>query len=240
MGGAVARRVLTTYGSVVCNRFTVKHADRVDLWSKEWLFVDYVNFVARYNISPTERIKVVTRTEGKNHAEDMKWGITGFNGQPLLNARADKLRSAHKTRAQERRCVIPADGFYEWRKAGKERVPFHFQLKGEEPFAFAGIYSSEGACAIVTTTANALIAPIHDRLPVMLGGEAARRWIEPGPISEGELARFCTPMAAEAMECFEVSRYVSRAGNEGPECLHRANTRIAAVEKPSGEQLNLL
>ena len=120
-----------------------------------------------------------------------------------------------------------ADGFYEWRKDGKEKIPSYIFLKSREPFAFAGLWEtwkspereSVRSCTIVTTKPNEFIGPIHNRMPVILSRETEALWLDPMTEDAGTLEPILIPYPAELMESYEVSSHVSSPKNQGPECM---------------------
>src|SRR5512136_1289526 len=149
----------------------------------------------RYNIAPGQDVFCVIR-DGENRIERLRWGLIPFwakdpaIGNRLINARAETVaeKPSFKSAFAKRRCLVVADGFYEWRPAGKRKVPVYICLKSKKPFGFAGLYETwktpEGnelrTCTIVTTEANDLVRPIHDRMPVILSGGVEDRWLDPG------------------------------------------------------------
>lgn len=178
----------------------------------------------RYNVAPTQPILAIAGDEPETIAE-MDWGITIFptNGAPprmLVNAKAETLteRPTYAEAFKERRCLILADGFYEWRSHGGKRVPQYFRLRSHEPFAFAGIYDQENSArhaVIITTTPNELVAPVHNRMPVLLTDPQA--WLrEDDP---QKLAAMLAPYDARAMESFTVDPVVNSPENDSPECI---------------------
>jgi putative SOS response-associated peptidase YedK len=187
----------------------------------------------RYNIAPTQPVLVV-RQEGDTKVLDkMMWGLIPHwaqdrpSGGGIINARAETLHRKPSFRwpFASQRCLVIADGFYEWRKSDHVRIPFFFYLK-RRPFGFAGIYdiwhSPEGdmlhTCAIVTTNANALIRPLHDRMPVILSKEAETHWLDPGtPIVK--LMELLNAALPEDMEGYEVSPKVNSSTWDTPECI---------------------
>jgi putative SOS response-associated peptidase YedK len=148
----------------------------------------------------------------------------------LINVRSETAptKPLFREAFRARRCLIPADGFYEWRKAGKRREPFHIRMRDRRPFAFAGLWSEEKdeaggpplrACAILTTEPNPLLAGIHDRMPVILPPAAYGRWLDSGERATREARDLLLPFPAEAMEAARVSSYVNAASASGPRCL---------------------
>lgn len=188
----------------------------------------------RWNIAPTELGAVVRL--GKNARRelvDLQWGFRPFwdrggAGKPMINARAETVaeKPAFKSAFARRRCLVPADGFYEWRdeRFGSKTVrsPLHFRQRDRGLFAMAGLWSPGGerdAYTIVTTTPNALVEPFHDRMPAILAPEFWAAWLDPEAPAE-YLSTLVGPYPAELMEAAPASRAVNRAGVEGPELLH--------------------
>ena len=227
----------------MCGRFTLTDADgarlRFDIRGADMPpaieRADGTADAARYNIAPTQDVLTIRHEGGERRAEMMRWGLVPSwadspkAGARMINARAETLAERPSFRAafRRRRCLLPADGFYEWRREGKSRVPIRFALASGEPFAFAGLWERwerEGeppllSCAIVTTSANALIAPIHDRMPVILAPDAERVWLDPDIADADALSGLLTPYPPELMRAREASRAVNSPANEGPECL---------------------
>jgi putative SOS response-associated peptidase YedK len=188
----------------------------------------------RFNVCPTNRIPVIRQTETGRELLKMQWGfvpswandikICPINAVSETVATKNMFRSAIKIR----RCLVPADGFYEWKKIPKKikgDSPWYFQVNGG-PFAFAGIWESweKGdkpiqSCAILTTTPNELMAPIHDRLPVILSPADYDAWLDPAMNDPTKLTYLYEPFPASDMTMTRVSAYVNKAGNEGEECI---------------------
>jgi putative SOS response-associated peptidase YedK len=191
----------------------------------------------RYNIAPGQPIAVVRIAEGGGRRECMslRWGLVpswaadpGAAGQ-LINARAETVaqKPSFRTPFRRRRCLVPADGFYEWKSAGRRKQPFAIRLRGGGPFAFAGLWdrwlAPGGAvlesAAVLTTEANDLVRPVHDRMPVILCPEDHAAWLNPGRQHADELRPLLAPFPAELMTAFPVGAWVSDARHEGPRCL---------------------
>ncbi len=193
-----------------------------------------IEFRPQYNIAPTQQVVTVTN-DGTRRAELMRWGLVPFwakdlkIGNRMINAVGETLATKPAFRAafKKRRCLILANGFFEWKKEGKEKIPTYIFQKSREPFAFAGLWetwkSPEGetvmSCAIVTTKPNEFIEPIHDRMPVILSSETEALWIDPLTEDPGVLQPLLQPSPAEQMESYEVSSFVNSARNLGPECI---------------------
>ena len=196
-----------------------------------------LTFRQRYNIAPTQHVLSVTNDGSENQAHEMKWGLIPFwakdksIGNRMINARAETLawKPAFRQAYQKRRCLVIADGFYEWRKVGKGKVPMRIVLESGEPFAFAGLWENwkspedewVKSCTIITTTPNDTMEPIHNRMPVILSRDAESLWLNP-KAEQGTLGELLVPYEAGAMEAYEVSTLVNSPKNEIPEIIARA------------------
>src|SRR5688572_3969459 len=178
----------------------------------------------RYNVAPTDPMPVILRG---GEVRTMKWGLVpswSKDGRPFINARAEGLfeKPSFRTAAKSRRCVVPANGFYEWRKEGKQRFPLLCRRRDRRMLAMAGVWepSREGppSFAVITTDANALMAPVHDRMPVILDEEAIAWWLDP-KAEPAELATLLRPAAPDDYELVPVNPRVNDVKNEGPELL---------------------
>ena len=218
----------------MCGRFTLTTPDELIVEAFGLEDAEVPELGARYNIAPSQDVAVIDRPAGNNRLRLLRWGlearaddsIPDTRSPLLINARAETVASkpAFRDSFRSRRCAIPADGFYEWRKSGDRREPFHIRFKDRGLFAFAGIWrEAEGdapaSCAILTTEPNELMRGIHDRMPVLLRPAAIRGWIEPAPADLGTLRALLGPSPADAMEAVHVSAYVNGASAEGPRCL---------------------
>lgn len=186
----------------------------------------------RFNVSITSTMPVVACGEGRPGVRAMRWGLVPFSERAksrprlLANARSETVAAlpAFRKGAAERRCLVPANGFYEWMKSGALKLPHLFTLRDEEPFAFAGIWDPaaerlpETYC-ILTTEPNDLVARVHNRMPVILTADAMPRWLGDRPLAADDLKLLVRPFPAERMQARPVSRYVSNSRNEGPRCL---------------------
>ena len=190
----------------------------------------------RYNIAPTTSVPVVMNRGVERNLEMMRWGIIPFWSKTekmkysLINARDDKLldNRVYAPLLPGRRCLIIADGFYEWRKEGKERIPMRITLKGGGLFSFAGLWSPWtnpetqeliNTCTIITTSPNELLAPIHNRMPVILPHEAEEMWLDPRVQSPDTLVSLLNPFPSDSMTAYQVSSMVNKAGVESPEII---------------------
>ena len=192
----------------------------------------------RFNIAPTEEVLVVRAADGVREASWMRWGYLPFFAKSLresarmINARADTAfdKRAFKDAMVRRRCLVPADGFIEWAKEGKARRPFRIGTNGFGLFAMAGIWSRWKSPAgdrvetfsILTTNANDAVAPMHDRMPVILPPEKWDLWL--GPESDrAALEPLLVPYDADQIEVLEVNRAVNDVRNEDPSVLEPAD-----------------
>lgn len=238
----------------MCGRFTAKNPNLIKKQFEEF-DLHGPSMPARYNIGPAQLLLIIALDEqGKAAAKTMRWGLVPFwdkSEKPKIapiNAKSEEVltKRVFANSLQKRRCLVPADGFYEWKKLGGDlKEPHLIQLKGGEPFFFAGIYEhgsdeKPDTFAILTTAANTLMQGIHDRMPVMLRGEAAHAWLTSGPITQDELSRLTAPYPAEEMEEWPVTKVVGSTRNDGPELVLPVATGAMIVERPSGEQLPLL
>ena len=195
----------------------------------------------RFNIAPTQEVLAVTRDSGdsRNAARAMRWGLIPFwakdpsIGNRMINARAETVDTspAFRRAFERRRCLVVADGFYEWLKVGKERVPMRVSLSSGEPFAFAGLWetwrSPDGeplaSCTIITTTPNAVMEPVHNRMPVILPRNAEGVWLGLRQArGQQQSSRNClSPYVGPGLEVYEVSKLVNSPRNDTPEILAR-------------------
>lgn len=197
-------------------------------------FDDDVALRPGFNICPTQDILVVRAGPQGREGAVVRWGlIPGWAkdetiGNKLANARSETVQSKPSFRAalKKRRCLIPIDGFYEWRKVGAAKQPVFIHRKDGAPFAIAGLYEfwkgPDGpvqTATLLTTTPNALMEPIHDRMPVILDPRDYDLWLDPG-VQDGEALRHLyAPSPPEELEAYEVSKAVNNPRNQGPELI---------------------
>jgi len=196
-----------------------------------WL--DYEN---RYNIAPSQNIPAIRQIEGQRELSLLHWGLVPHwakdrkIGYRMINARAETLTEKPSFRApfHQRRCIIPASGFYEWQQGAKARQPYYLFRRDHAPLALAGLWErwedpgKPGevleSCTIITTAANALVAPLHQRMPAILEREAMDAWLDHRQ-HPADLLALLRPAAEGVLACYPVSAYVNKPGNEGEECL---------------------
>jgi putative SOS response-associated peptidase YedK len=188
----------------------------------------------RYNVAPTDPAAVVVeRADGRRGVTLYHWGLvphwadSAADAARRINARSETVATspAFRDALHKRRCIVPADGFYEWARRGSARQPFFVRRADHRPLAFAGIWSSwrvtpdappRRTFAILTTSANDTIAPIHDRMPVVLAPETWERWLRPGEAPDGELLAMIGAVPGDSYETFAVPALVNSVRNDGP------------------------
>ncbi|OLN25738.1 SOS response-associated peptidase [Desulfosporosinus metallidurans] len=194
----------------------------------------------RYNIAPSQQVPVVIHQNGGNRLFMFRWGLIPYwakaesIGNKLINARAETLEEKPSFRRsfEQRRCLVLADGFYEWKKEGRIKKPYRITLLDGRPFAFAGLWDSWlsptgqtiNSCAIITTTPNKLMEPIHNRMPVILPQDMESVWLDVNVTTSHEAKGMLTPFPEERMVAYEVSQLVNSPRNEGPECVVPVNS----------------
>lgn len=219
----------------MCGRFTLTESGQVlmEELGLTWIPED---FRPRYNIAPSQLILAARDGDEGRKAAMLKWGLVPSwakdpsIGNKMINARSETVgeKPSFRRAFDRRRCIIPADGFYEWRKEGKTKIPVRFRLRDGRPFAFAGLWEAwrppggDGeplfTCTILTTTANELVQPVHDRMPVILSQESLDLWLDRDVPGQG-VTSLLRPYPAEEMEAYEVSTRVNSVVNDDPECI---------------------
>lgn len=198
-------------------------------------YVEQPNFPPRYNVAPTQPIPVVHLADGQRHFKLMRWGlIPSWVKDPktfslLINARAESVvdKPAFRNAMKRRRCLIPADGFYEWKPDGPRKRPHFVRMKDGAPFAFAGLWETwtgpngeeVDTAAIVTTEAAPEIAHIHGRMPVMLEPESFGMWLDCANVDSLTAQALLVPTRPGALEAWEISTAVNRVANDSAELL---------------------
>jgi putative SOS response-associated peptidase YedK len=220
---------------MMCGRFTLT-VDPGQL-QEAFPWVDFPEGVAqRYNIAPTQPVGVVPN-DGLNRLDFYNWGLIPFwakdpkIGNRMINARSETIAEKPSFRGsfKYKRCLVLADGFYEWKKepGSKTKIPYFIHMIEGQPFAFAGLWdawhSDDGSeirsFTIITTGPNQLLEDIHDRMPVILPPESYSEWLKEGENDPGLLKSFLKPYPGEVMEAFPVSRAVNSPQNDSPECV---------------------
>ena len=248
----IGRSRITSYNQSMCGRYTlVRLAELTDLFP----WVDAVpDAPPRYNIAPTQPILAIAN-DAPDRYDFFFWGLVPpwakdtSVGSRMINARAETLaeRPAFRAAYHRRRCLIPADGFYEWKKPSNpkgEKTPMYVRMRSRKPFAFAGLWetwhahdgSALRSCTIITTSPNKLMATMHDRMPVILPPEKFEAWLGGGERSPEELDALLRPYRDEEMEAGPVSTLVNSPKNDGPECIAPPDEEIPEeAPKPPDE-----
>jgi putative SOS response-associated peptidase YedK len=205
------------------------------------------DFPPRYNIAPTQPVPIVRRHEGERQFALVRWGLVpAWVKDPrqfaLLHvARSESVndKPAFKNAMKRRRCLLPADGFYEWSEHGPRR-PFYIRAKSLSPLALAGLWESwmgpngeeVESVAVITTPANRMLTPIADRMPAIVPPEAFDLWLDCATVDALTAAAFLLPAPENLLEAYEVSTAVNRAANDGPELIAPAAPRPAGAPEP--------
>ena len=225
----------------MCGRFTLT-ADAAELKAAfPWLKIaKESDMVRRYNIAPSQLVAVVPN-DGQKTLAYFRWGLSPRwardrnSGKILINARAETLSEKPTFRAAycRRRCLVLADGFYEWQKKGSEKQAWYFHRPDQQPFAFAGLWESwQGpgqhqallSGTILTTTPNELSRPIHDRMPVILAREDHQAWLDPGNQDQDSLRALLVPCPDDQLTCRPVSSHVNNPRHDDEQCIRETAT----------------
>ena len=228
----------------MCGRFTLASDTKKLAEALAEFELPQEEMAPRYNIAPSQPVAVVANN-GQNKIEFFKWGLIPFwakdpqIGQRMINARAETLadKPSFKNAYRRRRCLILADGFYEWRKepGSRTKTPMYIQLASGQPFAFAGLWESWSSkqkektilsCTIITTTPNELLAQIHNRMPVILPPETYGQWLAPAERGLDELKGLLKAYPAAEMRAYQVSTVVNSPRNDSPECIAPLKTLL--------------
>lgn len=219
----------------MCGRFTLT-ASQSEI-ATAFALADVPPLEPRYNIAPTQAIATVMQTapQAERVFRWLRWGLIPSwakdpsIGNRLINARAETVHEKPSFRSafRQRRCLIMADGFYEWQRQPKGKQPSYFRLTEQQPFAFAGLWEQwqpEGAeaitsCTLLTTVANDCLRPVHDRMPVILNPQDYETWLDPTLHDPDRLQSLLHPYPATAMEAFAVSSAVNRPSHDAPDCI---------------------
>ena len=198
-----------------------------------------ISYQSRFNVAPSQAVLSVTNNGSSNEVGLMKWGLIPRwskdtkMASSMINARAESIdqKISFKEPFLKRRCLIPADGFYEWTRNNDQKVPMRITLKSGEPFGFAGLWETWlsnntdpiTTCTIITTKANELMAPIHHRMPVILPRESEDIWLDPSNKDPKLLKELLSPYPSGEMEAYTVSTLVNSPSNDSPDVIARYN-----------------
>lgn len=190
----------------------------------------------RYNIAPTQPVPIIRQhpKEPRRELSLVRWGLIPWwakdasGAAKMINARSETAATlpAFRDALKARRCIVPADGFYEWKRMGKAKQPYCFEVNDGGLFAFAGLWERwkdpSGnwirTCSILTTTPNAVTSTIHDRMPVILDPDSYDLWLDPGFSDVSAVSEMLKPYDARLMRCYPVSERINNVANDDPEC----------------------
>ena len=218
----------------MCGRFAL-HSPLATLLEQFEASAAGVAWEPRYNVAPTQPVAAVRVEAGERRVARLRWGLVPRwarevgEGPLLINARAESAASkpAFREALRRRRCLVPADGFYEWERSGRARLPLLFSAPDGAPLAMAGIWerwSRPGAapvesCAVLTTAASGVVAPLHDRMPALIPRAAFERWLDPGLRDPQAIADLLAPPPDAALRALPLEPWVNDVRHEGPRCL---------------------
>jgi putative SOS response-associated peptidase YedK len=222
----------------MCGRFSLR-ARNAALLAEYFDIVDMPLLKPRYNIAPSQPVPVVRIKPGeakpRRELVMMRWGLISSwakdpaIGNRMINARAETLaeKPAFRAAVRRRRCLLLADGFFEWQASGRSKQPYFIRFRDDRPFAFAGLWESwEGpdhtaidSCTIITTAANQLIRPLHDRMPVILSPGAYVSWLDSSLENIDEILAMLVPFSSDEMESYPVNTLVNKATHDEPGCI---------------------
>ena len=215
----------------MCGRYTL--ATPAELIREHFDLPELPAVASRYNIAPSqESLIIAARKDGSRAAGPARWGLTPQASdwtpkRALINARVETISQKPMFRDSfaRRRCLVPADGFYEWGRDAQGKTPHFFSLRNGEPFAFAGVWNHSPAdgdpvtFAILTTAPNSVVQPVHVRMPVVLNRESYDLWLARRELSQSETALLATPFAESEMRSWKVSPLVNSPANDTAACI---------------------
>ena len=194
---------------------------------------------SRYNVAPSQEMPVVLHKE-INQIQLMRWGLIPFFakeakiGYSMINARSETVveKPSFRKPIKSQRCIVPANGFYEWKKSNTEKVPYFIHLKNSPLFGFAGLYDQWKdptgkdilSYTILTTEANDLLRPLHERMPVILTPEEEEAWLDTEKYPVNDVVGFLKPYPADQMEAYTVSKNVNSPRTDSPDLINRVET----------------
>lgn len=203
----------------------------------------FPNLIPRYNICPTQPVATIRESSpGEKQVAMLRWGLVPFwakdlkIGARMINARSETVATKPAFRAafKSRRCLVLADGFYEWKKDGKTKQPFYISRSDHQPFCLAGLWETWTdkskddntprieTCTILTTTANEILSPLHDRMPVFLERDQFDFWLDPEFSDRPKLESILIPCSSDFLQTHPVDTLVNKVANDSPECIRRS------------------
>lgn len=219
----------------MCGRFTLTSDIDLLLYRFSAILMSDLKYTPNYNIAPTQTILGVVKEAGNTVLKPFTWGLIPFwskdskIGVKMINARSETLtqKPSFRNLLPNRRCLIPANGFYEWMKIPRAKQPYYIKPKKDKLFSFAGLWDSWSApsgetihsCTIITTEANDLIKPIHKRMPVILSPEQEHIWLDQNITKNALLLPLLKPFPSKLLSMYKVSPIVNSPSNNAPECI---------------------
>ena len=217
----------------MCGRYTLRTP--VETLAEEFGISDPLpDIPTRYNIAPTQEVAAVLEEDEERKLEMLRWGLIPSwaddpaVGNRMINARSETAaeKPSFRTAFRKRRCLILADGFYEWQKTNGGKQPYYIRMKNGSPFAFAGLWESWDkyggeirSCTILTTDANEMVREVHHRMPVILPPETYDLWLDPDMWETEPLLDLLRPYPDDGMEAYPVSRFVNSPSNDDERCV---------------------
>ena len=231
----------------MCGRFAV--SDTPKKLMEHFHLAELVDFKPSWNIAPSADIlTIIADKAGARHMHPMRWGLIpswakdATIGNKLANARGETLaeKPSFRTAFKQRRCIVPATGFYEWKTQGGKKYPYYISNTNGEPMAFAGLWehwqTPEGkllhTCCLITTDPNEIMQPIHDRMPVILDREHWEEWLSPSHTRTDDLQTLIAPHAAAGMQAWPVTREVNKVGGRNDASLTEKVEELAEPAPP--------
>lgn len=229
----------------MCGRFTLTAGGPA--LADEFELADVPELAARYNIAPSQDVAVILREPSSTTRvlRNMRWGLVPHwardpaVGSRMINARAESAaeKPAYRTPFRQRRCLLPATGFFEWKRIGAGKQPMLLRRRDGRPFAFAGLWDrwhpKEGepveSCTILTTEPNDLVVDVHDRMPVILPPEAYEPWLDPDLQEPADLQSLLIPYDASEMIVHPVSPWVNATAHDDPDCIEPVDPDIGGL-----------
>jgi putative SOS response-associated peptidase YedK len=230
----------------MCGRYTLTSSP--EALRALFRYAEQPNFPPRYNVAPSQPIAIVRLVDGKRHFALVRWGLLpSWIKDPktfalLINARGESAaeKPAFRAAMKRRRCLIPADGFYEWQMAGDRKRPFFVHARSGAPLAFAGLWETWSGpngeeletAAIVTTAANRTLRPIHERMPVIVPPEGFDLWLDGATVDATTASALIAPAPEGLLEAYEISTAVNRTANDNPKLLEPVGAAPPEPVKP--------
>ncbi len=217
----------------MCGRFTL-HTKLQELADAFGFDAGDLDINSRYNIAPSQDILAVRFQESARRTALLRWGlIPSWSKDPrmgtkMINARSETVASkpAFRSAFRKRRCLVPADGYYEWKREGSVKSPWYFRMRSRKPFAMAGLWEewispdqgTIASCCLLTCGPNELMLPVHDRMPVILDDESARTWLDPAADPESVM-KILEPFPAELMTGHAIGKIVNNPRHDSADCI---------------------